>query len=112
MFSSAQKPLHEKTMVSQLDAIGRLMAFKSQCSMSRDNFDGMLSVVGSLLSEGHILPKNLYESQKLLRALKMPYEQFMLVRMVASYLGKIMRKQHTVQSANPLGIWRSTLVMV
>ena len=37
MLSLAQKPLHEKTMVSQLDAIGRLMAFKSQCSMSRDN---------------------------------------------------------------------------
>ena len=29
MLSSAQKPLHEKIMVSQLDAIGRLMAFKS-----------------------------------------------------------------------------------
>jgi hypothetical protein len=29
MLSSAQKPLHEKTMVSQLDAIGRLMALKS-----------------------------------------------------------------------------------
>jgi hypothetical protein len=34
----------------------------------------MLAVVGSLLPEDHILPKNLYESQKLLRALKMPYE--------------------------------------
>ena len=29
----------------------------------------------SLLPEGHILPKNMYEAQKLLRALKMPYEQ-------------------------------------
>jgi hypothetical protein len=43
--------------------------------MSQDNFDGMLVVFGSLLLEDHILPKNLYESQKLLRALKMPYEQ-------------------------------------
>ena len=34
----------------------------------------MLTVIGSLLSEGHILPKNLYEAKKLLRALKMPYE--------------------------------------
>jgi hypothetical protein len=74
MMSSTQKALHEKTMVLQLDAIGHLTAFKSQCSMSRDNFDGMLVVVGSLLSEGHILPKNLYESQKLLLTLKMPYE--------------------------------------
>jgi hypothetical protein len=29
MLSSAQKPLHEKTMVSQLDAIGRIMGLKS-----------------------------------------------------------------------------------
>jgi hypothetical protein len=62
MLPSAHKPLHKKIMVLQLDAIGCLMTFKSQCSMSRDNFDGMLVVVGSLLLEGHILPKNLYES--------------------------------------------------
>ena len=35
----------------------------------------MLTVVGSLLPDGHILPKSMYEAQKLLRALKMPHEQ-------------------------------------
>ena len=35
----------------------------------------MLVVIGTLLPEGHILPKSMYESQKLLHALKMPYEQ-------------------------------------
>ena len=35
----------------------------------------MLTVIGSLLPEGHLLPKSMHESQKLLRALKMPYEQ-------------------------------------
>ena len=35
----------------------------------------MLAVIGTLLPEGHILPKSMYESQKLLRALKMSYEQ-------------------------------------
>jgi lysyl-tRNA synthetase class I len=29
MMSSTQKPLHDRTMVSQLDAIGRVMGFKS-----------------------------------------------------------------------------------
>ena len=43
--------------------------------MSRDAFDGMLTVISSLLLEGHLLPKSMHESQKLLRALKMPYEQ-------------------------------------
>ena len=43
--------------------------------MSRPGFDKMLAVIGTLLLEGHILPKSMYESQKLLQALKMPYEQ-------------------------------------
>jgi hypothetical protein len=47
MISSAQKPLHDRTSVSQPDAIGHLMGFKSECSMSREHFDGMLTVIGS-----------------------------------------------------------------
>jgi hypothetical protein len=42
MFDVAQKPLHSKTKVSQLDAIGNIMAFKSQYIMIRDTFDGFL----------------------------------------------------------------------
>ena len=75
MLSAAQQPFHGHSKVSQLDAIARLMAVKSQLSLSRDAFDVMLIVVGSLLPDGHILPKSMYEAQKLLRALKMPYEQ-------------------------------------
>jgi hypothetical protein len=75
MFDAAQKPLHGQTKVSQLDAIGRVMAFKSQYSMSRDTLNGLLTVIGSLLPEDHVLSKSMYEAQKLLRALKMMYEQ-------------------------------------
>ena len=75
MMDSAQKPLHDRTTVSQLDAIGRVMGFKSQFSLGRETYDGMLALIGSLLPEGHILPKSMYESQKVLRALKMPYDQ-------------------------------------
>jgi len=74
MLAAAQEPLHGHTKVSQLDAIARLMAVKSQFTLSRDAFDVMLTVIGTLLPEGHILPKSMYEAQKLLRALKMPYE--------------------------------------
>jgi hypothetical protein len=75
MFDAAQKSLHGQTKVSQLDIIGRVMAFKSQYSMSRDAFDGLLTVIGILLPEDHVLPKSMYEAQKLLRALKMTYEK-------------------------------------
>jgi len=75
MLSAAQKPLHGHTNVSQFDPIARVLALKSECGISRDGFDKMLTVFGSLLPEGHILPKSMYEAQKLLRSLKMPYEK-------------------------------------
>jgi hypothetical protein len=75
MFDATQKPLHGQTKVFQLDAIGSVMVFKSQYSMSQDTFGGLLTVIGSLLLEDHVLPKCMYEAQKLLRALKMTYEQ-------------------------------------
>jgi len=75
MSESAQKFLHEKTSISQLDAIGRLLGLKSQHNMTRKCFDDMVAIIGDLLPAGHQLPPNLYESTKLLRALKMPYEQ-------------------------------------
>jgi hypothetical protein len=51
------------------------MGLKSEYNMSQACFDGMLAVIGGLLPEGHILPSSFYESQRLLRALKMSYEQ-------------------------------------
>ena len=75
MLEAAQKPLHSQTKVSRLDGIGRLMALKSQFSLSRDVFDSMLTVFRSMLPEHHILPKTMYQAQKILSALKMPYEQ-------------------------------------
>jgi hypothetical protein len=51
------------------------MGLKSELNLSQEGFNKMLAVIGSLLSEGHILPKSMYESHKVLRALKMSYEQ-------------------------------------
>jgi len=59
MLDSAQKPLHGHTSVSQLDAIGRVMDFKSRCSMSRQHFDDLLTIIGTLLLAGHVLPKSI-----------------------------------------------------
>ena len=69
MLGAAQQPLHGHTKVSQLDAIARLMAVKSQFAMSREAFDVILIVFGSLLPDGHILPRNMYEAKKLLGAI-------------------------------------------
>jgi len=62
MLEAAQKPLHGHTKVSQLDGIGQLMALKSQFSLSRDAFDSLLTVFGSMLPENHIMPKSMYQA--------------------------------------------------
>jgi hypothetical protein len=72
---AAQKPLHPHTEVTQLDAVARLMAFKCQSNLSRDKFDALLVVIGSILPKGHILTKSFYESTKILSSLKMTYEK-------------------------------------
>lgn len=54
------------------------MVVKAQFALGRACFDVILAVIGTLLPEGHILPKSMYDAQKLLRALKMPYKQINL----------------------------------
>jgi hypothetical protein len=68
---ASQKPLHENTEVTQLDAIARLMALKCHRNLCRDGFDELLVIVGSLLPKGHLLPQKFYYSSKLLSDLKM-----------------------------------------
>ena len=75
MLDSAQRPLHDHTNVSQLDAIGRVMGLKAELNLSREGFDKMVAVWSDMLPKTHIMPKNLYESEKLLLALKMPYDK-------------------------------------
>jgi hypothetical protein len=62
MLSSAQKPLHKHTDVSQIDAIRRLMALKCKFGINRDGFNEMLVVIGTLLPKEHSLPQSSYEA--------------------------------------------------
>jgi hypothetical protein len=75
MLESAQKPIHEHTTVSQLDVIGRVMGLKAELNLSREDFDKMVAMWGSMLPKRHSMPNNLYESEKVLRMLKMSYDK-------------------------------------
>jgi hypothetical protein len=51
------------------------MSFKCQSNLSRDRFDDLLVIIGSILPTGHLLTKSFYESTKILRSLKMTYKK-------------------------------------
>lgn len=73
--NGAQRPLHGHTEVTQLDGIARLLAVKSQFGWSRSSFDTLLTIIRTILPKDNILPKNMYESNKIFRELKLPYER-------------------------------------
>jgi hypothetical protein len=49
------------------------MAIKSQHNLSVECIDNMLRLFGDVLTEGHKIPRNLYECKCLLNGLKMSY---------------------------------------
>ena len=75
MLESSKHPLHEQTELCQLDAIAQVMALKAQLNLGTECYDAMMTIFGRFLPKGHVLPTNLYQSEKILRVLKMPYEK-------------------------------------
>src|SRR5215216_3685405 len=75
MLDTSKRPLHEHTELCQLDAISQIMPLKAQFNLGRECYDAMMTVFGRFLPKGHVLPANQNQSDKILRALKMPYEK-------------------------------------
>jgi hypothetical protein len=65
MLIASNKPLHGHTQVSQLDAITRLLAVKSQFSTSIACFDAFFAVIATLLPNGHKLPPTCMSQKKI-----------------------------------------------
>ena len=91
MLESSKRPLHEQTELCQLDAIAQVMALKAQFNLGKECYNVMMMIFGRFLPKGHVLPANLYQSEKILRVLKMPDEKIHHVRMDVPYLGLSMR---------------------
>ena len=73
MVASADEPVHENTTHSSLSAIAWLLALKSQYNMSVAHFEANLELISELLPPGSKIPKDFYQSKKLLEGLGMPY---------------------------------------
>ena len=74
-----------------LDAISQIMALKAQFNLARGCYDAIMVVFGRFLPKGHVMPANLYQSDKILRALKMPYDKIHACEKGLSCLGLTMR---------------------
>ena len=73
MVANADELVHYKTTHLNLSVVARLLAVKSMYNMSIDHYDNFLEIIHELLPPDSKLPKNFYESKKMLDGLGMPY---------------------------------------
>uniref|UniRef100_A0A0A9FE39 Uncharacterized protein n=1 Tax=Arundo donax TaxID=35708 RepID=A0A0A9FE39_ARUDO len=73
IIASADQSVHESTTHSSLSIVVRLLAMKSQYNMSIAHFEANLELIHELLTPESKLPKDFYQSKKLLEGLGMPY---------------------------------------
>jgi hypothetical protein len=67
--------LYEHTNVTVLVFVTRLMAIKFKFAFSNNCYKEFLNLISDVLPENHKMPKDMYQSKKLLSGLDMDYEK-------------------------------------
>ena len=75
LLKAAEEPLHEHTRVTILAFVTRLMAIKSKFAFSINCLNELLNLISDVLPPNHKMPKDVYQSRKLLSGLGMEYQK-------------------------------------
>jgi hypothetical protein len=67
--------LHEHTEVTLLAFITRIMAMKSKYFLSNNCYNNLIKQISDILLKPHKVPKNMYQSKKMMSALGLKYEK-------------------------------------
>ena len=75
MLQAANEPLYDGCEShSQLSATAKLLNIKADHGLSERCYDSISGFVGEVLPEGNKMPKNFYETKKLVQGLGLPVE--------------------------------------
>jgi hypothetical protein len=75
LLKATEESLHKHTKVTILVFVTRLMTIKSKFAFSNNCYKELLNLISDVLPENHKMPKDMYESKKLLSGLGMDYEK-------------------------------------
>jgi hypothetical protein len=75
MLRTSEESLHEHTTVSVLTFITCIMSIKSKFAFSNKCYKELLSLFSDVLPSNHKMPKDRYQSKKVLSVLGMEYEK-------------------------------------
>jgi hypothetical protein len=74
LLKASEEPLHEHKEVTLLAFITRLMAIKSMYFFSGNCYNDLMKLISDILLKPHKVPKDMYQSKKMMSALSLKYE--------------------------------------
>jgi hypothetical protein len=75
LLKASEEPLHGHTEVTLLAFITRLVAIKSKYFFSNNCYNDLLKLISDILLKPHKVPKDMYQSKKMMSALGLKYEK-------------------------------------
>jgi hypothetical protein len=75
LLKASEELLHEHTEVTLLAFITRLVGIKSKYFFSNNYYNDLLKLISDILLKPHKVPKDMYQSNKMLSALGLKYEK-------------------------------------
>jgi hypothetical protein len=75
LLKASEELVHEHTTMSVLSFVTRLMAIKSKFAFSNNCYKELLKLFSDVLPANHKVPRDMYQSKKLLSSLGMDYEK-------------------------------------
>jgi hypothetical protein len=75
MLKASEESLHEHTIVSFLAFVTCITSIKSKFTFSNKYYKELLRLFSDVLPSNHKMPKDMYQSKKLLSALSIEYEK-------------------------------------
>jgi hypothetical protein len=75
LLKASEESLHEDTEVTLLAFITRLMVIKSKYFFSNNCYNYLVKLISDILLKPHKVPKDMYQSKKLMSTLGMKYEK-------------------------------------
>jgi hypothetical protein len=78
LLAALDEKVHDDTDVTVLHAVTCLMAMKSKYNFSNQCYNDIVKLIIDLISVKHNMPKDLYQSKKIMIGLRMNYEKILM----------------------------------
>jgi hypothetical protein len=75
LLAASEEKVHDGTALTVLQAVTRLMVMKSKYNFSNQCYNDIVKLIIDLIPTKHNIPKDLYQSKKIVSSLDMNYEK-------------------------------------